>query len=334
MKMARKVMAKPEFHTDLIDRLPVVRGRLTENAPIGQTTWFRVGGPAEVLFKPKDLEDLRSFLAGCPDNVPITVIGVASNLLIRDGGIPGVVIRLGRDFSSIDLEDNNKIKAGALALDVNVAKVAAESGVGGLEFLSGIPGTIGGALRMNAGSYGSELVDVLEVADVLDRDGQMHHLTPKDMNMTYRHNDIPENMIFVGCTLKGMPEEPHIIQARMDKIKMSRAESQPIKSQTGGSTFANPSVDDPSITKKSWELIDEAGCRGMQIGGAQMSEQHCNFMINTGTATAADLERLGETVRERVLETSGVNLRWEIRLIGVPLPKDGDLFDKELKGTA
>lgn len=307
----------------LIERLPPVRGRYSENAPLGGMTWFQVGGPAEVLFKPADQDDLAKFLAGCPEDVPVAIMGVASNLIIRDGGIPGVTVRLGRDFATIETE-GTEVYAGAAALDMNVALTCARAGVGGLEFFSGIPGTIGGALRMNAGAYGTETIDVLIEAEAIDRDGVLRCLKPGvDMNLTYRNNDIPENFIFVGARFRGCAENPVVIERRMNEIKERRAASQPIKSKTGGSTFANPLPEELAGTahegKKAWQLIDAAGCRGLTIGGAQMSEKHCNFMINTGGATAENLEALGETVRKRVFDMAGVWLRWEIRRIGVPL---------------
>lgn len=310
----------PAFPPGLLDRLPKTRGKLAANAPLGHLTWFRVGGPAEVLFKPEDRQDLIDFITQCPKDVPITVIGVASNMIIRDGGVPGVVIRLGRDFAAITAEGTEVI-AGAGALDMNVALTAAKHEIAGLEFLSGIPGTIGGALRMNAGAYGGETKDVLVTADVLFRDGQVKEMTAQDMGLSYRHNDLPGDVIFMGCRLKGGKGITAEIEACMNDIKTKRAESQPIRSKTGGSTFANPGGD-----LRAWKVIDEAGCRGLTIGGAQMSEMHCNFMINTGDATAADIERLGEEVRKRVAEKAGVMLRWEIRRIGVPLAQDEDIL--------
>lgn len=328
MNLASIPVLSPAFDNKLIAKLPAVRGRLTENAPLGSTTWFRVGGPAEVLFKPADLADLEQFISGCPQEIPLTVIGVASNLLIRDGGIPGVVIKLGKEFATIEVEGET-VTAGAAALDINVAQVAARAGIGGLEFLSGIPGTIGGAIRMNGGAYGAEMTDVMITADVLDRSGQMHHLSPRDMNMSYRRNAIPDNVIFTSATLKGKKEDPKIIEERMAEIKAKRSQSQPIREKTSGSTFANPPGD-----KKAWQLIDEAGCRGLKLGGAQMSDMHCNFMINNGNATAADLERLGELVIRKVLEKSGITLRWEIKRIGLPLEQDWDLMQSENEGHA
>lgn len=300
-------------------RLPPVRGRLTANAPLGHMTWFGVGGSAEVLFKPADRQDLIDFVTQCPADIPLMVLGVASNLIIRDGGIRGVVIRMGREFSNIDIQDT-MVTVGAMALDVNVAEACLGKSVTGLEFLSGIPGTIGGALRMNAGAYGGELKDILLSAEVLFRDGTVKTMTAAEMKLSYRHNDLPDNVIFLGATLQGKMGNPDVIAQRMNEIKQSRSETQPIRSKTGGSTFANPAG-----AKKAWQLIDEAGCRGLKIGGAQISELHCNFMLNTGDATAADLERLGEKVRELVYATAKVMLRWEIKRVGVPLDTDNDL---------
>jgi UDP-N-acetylmuramate dehydrogenase len=300
----------------LIERLPPVRGRLTENAALDRVTWFRVGGPAEVMFRPADAEDLAAFLAGLPAEVSVTVIGVGSNLLVRDGGVAGVVVRLGRGFADIAIE-GDRVRAGAAALDVHVARSTAEAGLTGLEFLSGIPGTIGGALRMNAGAYGSEIKDVILEASALDRAGRAHRLAPAELGLGYRHSGLPADWIATGALFRASPGEPARIAARMAEIRQAREETQPIKSRTGGSTFANP--DDPRAAgRKAWQLIAEAGCRGLMRGGAMVSEKHCNFLINTGAATAADLEALGEEVRRRVHEASGVELRWEIKRIGVP----------------
>jgi UDP-N-acetylmuramate dehydrogenase len=307
------------FTAGLAEKLPPVRGRLTPNAPLGHLTWFGVGGPAEVLFRPADRDDLVGFMRACPKGIPVTVLGVASNLIIRDGGIPGVVIRLGREFAGIENE-GMEVTAGAAALDVNVALHAAQKSISGLEFLSGIPGTIGGALRMNAGAYGGETKDVLVAADVLFADGTVKQMTAAGMGLSYRHNDLPGDVIFLGARLRGRAGDATDIQRRMDEIKTKRSESQPIRTKTGGSTFANPPGD-----KRAWQLIDEAGLRGHRLGGAQISEMHCNFMINTGEATAADIERLGEEVRKRVAEKSGVMLRWEIKRIGMPLAADADI---------
>ncbi|MEE3046853.1 MAG: UDP-N-acetylmuramate dehydrogenase [Pseudomonadota bacterium] len=302
-------MSTPGHHTPLIDRLPKVRGKLREGAQLAKVTWFQVGGPADVMFRPADEADLADFLQGKPDDMPVTVIGVGSNLLVRDGGIRGVVIRLGRPFTDAVIKDGD-LHVGAGALDLNVAQVAQQAGIAGLEFLSGIPGTIGGALRMNAGAYGSEIKDVLISATAIDGKGIKHTVTPDEMGMSYRHCDLPEDWIFTSAILRGTAGDPDEIAKRMDEIQQARAGSQPIKSRTGGSTFANP------VPDRAWEVIDAAGCRGLSIGGAQMSEQHCNFMINTGNATALDLEQLGDEVRKRVKEHSGVELRWEIRRIG------------------
>jgi len=295
----------------LIERLPPVRGRLGENAPLAPITWFRVGGPAEIMFRPADVEDLAAFLAAKPADIPVTVIGVASNLLVRDGGVPGVVVRLGRGFVEIAAE-GSEVRAGAGALDLNVALTCQQAGIAGLEFMSGIPGTVGGGLRMNAGAYGREFKDVLVEAVALDPRGTRHTLAPGALGLSYRHCALPEDWIFIAARFAGAREESAAIAARMAEIQAAREASQPIRARTGGSTFANP----PG--HKAWELIDRAGCRGLRRGGAMVSEMHANFLINTGTATADELEALGEDVRRRVRETSGVDLEWEIRRIGTP----------------
>src|SRR5882762_3879143 len=306
-------MTPPNDSEDsLIRRLPPVRGRLTANAPIGPMTWFRVGGPAEALFRPADLDDLAGFLAALPSDVPVIVIGVGSNLLVRDGGIPGVTIRLGRGFVEVKPADNT-VEAGAGALDLNVALTAAEAGIGGLEFLSGIPGTVGGGFRTNAGAYGTEFKDALISADALDRRGQLHTVTPAEMGLSYRHSDVDPDWIFVRARFKGAAGDPAEIGRRMTDIRAAREASQPIRARTGGSTFANP----PG--HQAWRLIDEAGCRGLTRGAAMVSEKHTNFLINTGNATAADIEGLGEEVRRRVHDHCGIRLEWEIRRIGRPL---------------
>jgi len=313
------MMAVKQVQHHLIERLPPVRGRLTENAALDRITWFRVGGAAEVMFRPADRDDLAAFLAARPADVPVTVIGVGSNLLVRDGGVPGVVIRLGREFAGIAIE-GTRVHAGAAALDLNVALSAAEAGLSGVEFLSGIPGTIGGALRMNAGAYGHEIKDTLVEAEALDSSGETHRLTLSALGLSYRHCAAPEDWIFTSAVLQAAPGDRSAIAKRMQEIQSAREESQPIRSRTGGSTFANPDGPDPA-GRKAWQLIDKAGCRGLRCGGAMVSEKHCNFLINTGDATAADLETLGEEVRIRVCETSGVKLRWEIRIVGVPSVK-------------
>lgn len=294
----------------LIDRLPPVRGRYSADVALAPITWFRVGGAAEVVFRPADEADLAQFLAGRPVDVPLTVIGVGSNLLVRDGGVPGVVVRLGRAFAAVTI-DGTTISAGAGCLDLNVALAARDAGLAGLEFLSGIPGTIGGALRMNAGAYGREMQDIVVSARALDAGGNAHALAAADLAFAYRHCAIAADWIFVAAGLEGRPDDAVSVARRIEEIRRVREASQPIRARTGGSTFANP----PGM--KAWELIDRAGCRGLVRGGAKVSEQHCNFLINTGGATAADLEGLGEEVRARVLATSGVRLEWEIRRIGV-----------------
>ncbi|MBI4184762.1 MAG: UDP-N-acetylmuramate dehydrogenase [Proteobacteria bacterium] len=299
----------------LIDRLPPVRGRLAENAALAPVTWFRAGGPAEVLFRPADAEDLARFLAGKPAEVPVTALGVGSNLLVRDGGVPGVVIRLGRAFARVarvGAPEAATLEAGAGALDLNVALAALAEGIGGLEFLSGVPGTIGGALRMNAGAYGREMKDVVIEAEALDRRGNRERLTLAALGFSYRHSAVPEDRIFLSARLRGSPAAPAEIEARMAEIKAAREATQPLRTRTGGSTFTNP----PGA--RAWELIEKAGCRGLRRGGAMVSEKHCNFLINTGAASAADIEALGEEVRRRVFAATGVVLEWEIRRIGVP----------------
>ena len=303
------MMAALRTSARLIERLPPVRGRLTENAPLAPITWFRVGGPAEIMFRPADVEDLAQFLAAKPADVPVTVIGVASNLLVRDGGVDGVVVRLGRGFVEVACE-GAELAAGAGALDLNVALAAEAAGITGLEFLSGIPGTVGGGLRMNAGAYGSEFKDVLRAATALDALGRKHELVPAEMDLSYRHCGVAGDWIFVAARFAAPPGDRAAIRARMAEIQAAREATQPIRARTGGSTFANP----PG--HKAWELIDAAGCRGLRIGGAAVSEKHANFLINTGDATAADIEALGEEVRRRVLATSGSMLEWEIRRIG------------------
>ncbi|MBX6320552.1 MAG: UDP-N-acetylmuramate dehydrogenase [Rhodospirillaceae bacterium] len=302
----------------LIDRLPPVRGRLSKGASLAPVTWFRVGGPAEVVFRPADRQDLIDFLAAKPADVPVTVIGVGSNLLVRDGGVEGVVIRLGRGFAGIRV-DGNAVTAGAGALDLNVALVAHEAGLGGLEFLSGIPGTIGGALRMNAGAYGRSIADVIVTAEALDPRGAVHVLDRAALGLGYRHCSVPEDWIFLGATLRGEPAERETIARRMHEIRSARESTQPVRARTGGSTFTNP-ADAAAGGRKAWQLIEAAGCRGLRRGGAMVSEKHCNFLINTGEASAADLEALGEEVRRRVREATGVRLEWEIRRIGRPAP--------------
>ena len=295
-------------------QMPQLRGRLLANQPLAELTWFRVGGPAQVLFIPEDEQDLAYFLIHLPPDVPINVIGLGSNLIVRDGGVPGAVIRLGRAFNDIAAEKGSRIRAGAAVPDVKVARAAQEAAVGGLSFLRGIPGAIGGALRMNGGAYGGETKDVLISARGVDRGGRIRTFTNAEMQHTYRHCGVPEDVIFTEALFQGTPGDAAVIAAEMDKVTESREATQPIKSRTGGSTFKNP----PG--RKAWQLIDAAGCRGLAVGAAQVSELHCNFLINRGGATAADIEGLGETVRRRVADTSGVELEWEIKRIGVARP--------------
>ncbi|PZF75995.1 UDP-N-acetylenolpyruvoylglucosamine reductase [Aestuariivirga litoralis] len=295
----------------LLKRLPQVRGRLEANAPLADLTWFRAGGPAEVLFTPADEADLAAFLKGTPKDVPVYVIGVGSNLLVRDGGVPGVVIRLGKGFAEITEEPGHRVRAGTASLDVRVARFALEKSIDSLTFLRGIPGTIGGALRMNAGAYGGETKDILIEARAVDRSGAIHVLSNADMKYTYRHCGAAEDLVFTQALFQGRAGDPAEISAAMDKITESREATQPIKSRTGGSTFKNPPGN------KSWQLIDKAGMRGFAVGPAKVSELHCNFLINEGGATAAQIEELGETVRARVKATSGIELDWEIKRIGL-----------------
>lgn len=291
--------------------LPPVRGTYAENAPLKDLVWFRAGGNAEILFRPADADDLATFLAAKNVDTRVSVIGVGSNLLVRDGGILGVVVRLPGAFGKIVVE-GKRIRAGAAALDAAVARQAAEAGIAGLEFLRGIPGTIGGALRMNAGCYGREIRDIFVEAIAIDGQGNRHVLKAADMGFVYRKSQVPEDFIFVEALFEGETGDAAEIKARMNALIEQRESTQPVKSRTGGSTFKNP----PG--HKSWQLIDEAGCRGLVRGGAQVSEKHCNFLINTGDATAADIESLGEEVRARVKAKSGIDLEWEIKRVGVP----------------
>jgi UDP-N-acetylmuramate dehydrogenase len=301
----------PDLSDNLKARMPQLRGRLLPNQPLAELTWFRVGGPAQMLFMPEDESDLAYFLQNLPADIPIVVIGLGSNLIVRDGGVPGVVIRLGRGFSDIAVEDGHRIRAGTAVPDVKVARAAQDAGIAGLAFLRGIPGSIGGALRMNGGAYGGETKDALIEARGVDRKGNLRIYSNADMHYTYRHCGAPEDVIFTQALFQGQAGDAATIAQEMDKITQSREATQPIKSRTGGSTFKNPEG------HKAWQLIDKAGCRGLVVGDAQVSELHCNFLINRGEATASDIETLGETVRTRVQETSGVTLEWEIKRIGI-----------------
>ena len=290
--------------------MPALRGRLLANQSLAELTWFRVGGPAQILFMPEDEDDLGYLLGNLPAEIPVTVIGLGSNLIVREGGVPGVVVRLGRGFADIAIEGVD-VRAGAAVPDVKVARAAQEAGIAGLAFLRGIPGAVGGALRMNGGAYGRETKDALLEARAVDRRGRVQVLRNADMHYAYRHCGAPEDLIFTQALFHGERGDPAAIAAEMDKITEAREATQPIKSRTGGSTFKNP----PG--RKAWELIDAAQCRDLRVGDAQVSELHCNFLINLGNATAADIETLGETVRRRVKDHSGVELEWEIKRIGV-----------------
>jgi len=303
-------MSFPDIIPDLKGRMPELRGRLLANQPLGEFTWFRVGGAAQAFFMPQDENDLAYFLRNLPADIPVTAIGAGSNLIVRDGGVPGVVIRLGRGFNEVKIEDDHRVTAGAAILDALVARAARDAGIAGLAFFSGIPGAIGGALRMNGGAYGGETKDVLVEARGLDRQGNVRTFSNADMGFAYRHCGVADDVIFTGAVFQGRAGDVAQINAEMDVIKNKREASQP-RNRTGGSTFKNP----PG--HKSWELIDAAGCRGLTVGGAQVSPLHCNFLINLGHASARDIETLGETVRERVKTHSGVELEWEIKRVGV-----------------
>ncbi len=306
-------MRFPAIVAELKAAMPELRGRLLANQSLAELTWFRVGGPAQALFMPEDEADLAYFLAHLPDQIPVTVIGLGSNLIVRDGGVPGVVIRLGRGFNAVTVEPGAQVRAGAAVPDVRVARAAQEAGISGLAFLRGIPGAIGGALRMNGGAYGREIKDALVEARGVERTGRLRCPAVADMHYGYRHCGAPDDFIFTQALFQGAAGDPVAIAAEMDAITESREATQPVKSRTGGSTFKNP----PG--QKAWQLIDAAGCRGFAIGDAQVSTLHCNFLINRGSASAADIEGLGETVRARVKESSGVDLEWEIKRIGIPL---------------
>ena len=303
-------MSFPDIVPDLKARMPELRGRLLANQPLGEFTWFRVGGPAQAFFMPDDENDLAYFLRNLPTEIPVTVIGAGSNLIVRDGGVTGAVIRLGRGFNEVKVEEEHRITVGTAMLDVMVARAAQPAGVAGLAFLSGIPGTIGGALRMNGGAYGGETKDVLIESHGVDRQGNLRKFTNGDMGFSYRHCSVPDDVIFTTAVLQGRAGQPDDIAAEMATIKKKRESSQP-RNRTGGSTFKNP----PGHS--AWKLVDDAGCRGLTVGGAQVSELHSNFLINLGGATAADIENLGETVRERVKAHSGVEMEWEIKRVGV-----------------
>ncbi|PZQ21734.1 MAG: UDP-N-acetylenolpyruvoylglucosamine reductase [Sphingopyxis macrogoltabida] len=291
--------------------LPSVRGKLTPHAPLAPLVWFKSGGAAAWLFEPKDADDLSGFLRDLDPAVPVLALGLGSNLIVRDGGFPGVVIRLGKAFARVEAVDATTLRCGGGASGILVSSTARDAGVAGLEFLRSIPGTVGGFVRMNGGAYGSEVQDILIAAEVVLRPGERRMLSLADLGYTYRHSDLPDGAVVVSATFRGRPGEPAAIQAEMDRISASREASQPLRSKTGGSTFKNPDG------HKAWQLVDDAGCRGLTLGGAQVSEKHTNFLINMGEATSADIEALGEEVRRRVKDRSGIELQWEIQRVGV-----------------
>lgn len=290
--------------------MPAVRGKLTPNAPLAKLVWFKTGGCADWLFEPTDADDLSDFLRSLDPAIPVMALGFGSNMIVRDGGVPGVVIRLGKAFAGVERIDSTTLRCGGGASGILVSSTARDAGIGGLEFLRSIPGTVGGFVRMNGGAYGREVKDVLIVCDVVLRSGQRKFLSPEDLAYTYRHSELPEGAVVISATFRGHIDSPEAIQAEMDRIAAAREASQPLRTKTGGSTFKNPEG------LKAWQLVDEAGCRGLTVGGAQVSEKHTNFLINTGDATSSDIEALGEEVRRRVKKNSGVELEWEIQRVG------------------
>jgi UDP-N-acetylmuramate dehydrogenase len=296
----------------LAPTLPAVRGKLTAAAPLAPLVWFKSGGTAEWLFEPKDADDLAAFLSGLPADVPVMALGLGSNLIVRDGGVPGVVVRLGKAFATVSPEPGQRLVVGGGASGIQVSSAARDAGIAGLEFLRGIPGTVGGFVRMNGGAYGRDVADVLVSATVITRDGTVATLAAADLGYSYRHSNLPDGAVVIAATLAGVAGDPVAIQAEMDRIAAAREASQPLRSRTGGSTFKNPPGE------KAWALVDAAGCRGLRHGGAQVSEKHTNFLINTGDATSADIEALGEDVRARVKAHAGIELEWEIQRVGKP----------------
>jgi len=296
---------------NLATAIPQVRGKLTADAPLAPLVWFKSGGAAEFLFEPADVDDLADFLRNLDPSVPVMGLGLGSNLIVRDGGVPGVVVRLGKAFARAERLDRVTLKCGGGASGILVSSTARDAHIAGLEFLRSIPGTVGGFVRMNVGAYGRETCDILTECEVVLRSGERKTLTNADLGYTYRHSELPEGAIVVSATFRGVHGEPVAIQAEMDRIAQSREESQPLRSKTGGSTFKNP------LPQKAWQVIDAAGCRGLTMGGAQVSEKHCNFLLNLGSARSADIEDLGEEVRRRVREDCGVELEWEIQRVGV-----------------
>ena len=293
-----------------VTELPRVAGKLTANAPLAPLVWFKSGGSAQWLFEPKDLDDLQSFLRNLDPVTPVMALGLGSNMIVRDGGVAGVVVRLGKAFAKVKPVDATTLDCGGGASGILVSSTARDAAIAGLEFLRSIPGTVGGFVRMNGGAYGGEVKDILVDCDVILRDGQLAILNAEELHYSYRHSELPDGAIVISARFRGKPGEPSSIQAEMDRISESREASQPLRSKTGGSTFKNPDG------HKAWQLVDDAGCRGLQIGGAQVSEKHTNFLINTGEASSADIEALGEEVRRRVLAKSGIELQWEIQRVG------------------
>jgi UDP-N-acetylmuramate dehydrogenase len=296
-----------------VAEIPTVSGKLTQNAPLAPLVWFKSGGPAEMLFEPKDIADLQNFAQALDIQTPIWPLGLGSNLIVRDGGVDGVTVRLGKPFAKIERIDEVTLRCGGGASGILVSSTARDAGIAGLEFLRGIPGTVGGFVRMNGGAYGREVKDILTECDVVLRSGELLTLPLADLKYSYRHSELPDGAVVVSAVFRGVPGDSAIIGAEMDRIAAEREASQPLRSKTGGSTFKNPDG------YKAWQLVDEAGCRGLQIGGAQVSEKHTNFLLNVGDATSADIEALGEEVRRRVLEKSGVQLQWEIQRVGKSL---------------
>ncbi len=293
-----------------VDDIPKVAGKLTANAPLAPLVWFKSGGAAEWLFEPKDIADLQAFLRDLDPAPPVMALGLGSNMIVRDGGVPGVVVRLGKAFAKVDKVEDNVLNCGGGASGILVSSTARDAGIAGMEFLRSIPGTVGGFVRMNGGAYGGEVKDILVDCDIVLRNGDLVRLPVEDLRYSYRHSELPEGAIVVAARFRGRPGDPDAIQAEMDRISASREASQPLRSKTGGSTFKNPDG------HKAWQLVDEAGCRGLMVGGAQVSEKHTNFLINTGDATSADIEALGEEVRARVKAKSGIDLHWEIQRVG------------------
>jgi UDP-N-acetylmuramate dehydrogenase len=300
----------PVTGTTTLDDMPAVRGKLTAQAPLAPLVWFKSGGVADWLFEPKDIDDLTSFLAALDPAVPVMALGLGSNLIVRDGGVPGVVVRLGKAFAQVEQIDATTLRCGGGTSGILVSSTARDAGIGGLEFLRSIPGTVGGFVRMNGGAYGREVKDILVECDVVLRSGERKTLPLDALGYTYRHSDLPEGAVVVSATFRGHPEAPETVQTEMDRISAAREASQPLRSKTGGSTFKNPDGE------KAWALVDRAGCRGLTLGGAQVSEKHTNFLINMGDATSADIEALGEEVRRRVKDESGITLEWEIQRVG------------------